>query len=85
MPPSAAASELHLQLAGQDPILKACNLPHYGIHSLRHTFCTKMLEKTNSLHDIKTVAAIMGDDYKVIIRTYLHQDDENKYNLISSL
>ena len=66
-------------------ILKACNLPHYGIHSLRHTFCTKMLEKTNSLRDIKTVAAIMGDDYKVIIKTYLHQDDENKYNLISSL
>lgn len=68
-----------------DRILKACNLQHYGLHSLRHTFCTKLLQKTNNLRDIKTVAAIMGDDYKVIIRTYLHQDEENKYVLVSSL
>lgn len=68
-----------------DRILKACNLQHYGLHSLRHTFCTKLLQKTNNLRDIKTVAAIMGDDYKVILRTYLHQDEDNKYVLVSSL
>ena len=45
-----------------DRILKVCNMQHYGTHSLRHTFATKLLEKTKNLRDIKTVAAIMGDD-----------------------
>ena len=54
-------------------------------HCLRHTFATKLLEKTKNLRDIKTVAAIMGDDYKVIIKTYLHPDEDNKYDLVASL
>ena len=45
-----------------DRILKVCNMQHYGTHSLRHTFATKLLEKTKNLRDIKTVAAIMGDE-----------------------
>lgn len=28
-----------------DRILKVCNMQHYGTHSLRHTFATKLLEK----------------------------------------
>lgn len=68
-----------------DRILKVCNMQHYGTHSLRHTFATKLLEKTKNLRDIKTVAAIMGDDYKVIIKTYLHPDEDNKYDLVASL
>ena len=68
-----------------DRILKVCNMQHYGTHSLRHTFATKLLEKTKNLRDIKTVAAIMGDGYRVIIKTYLHPDEDNKYDLVASL
>ena len=68
-----------------DRILKVCNMQHYGTHSLRHTFATKLLEKTKNLRDIKTVAAIMGDDYKVIIKTYLHPDEDNKYHCPSTI
>ena len=41
-----------------DRILKVCNMQHYGTHSLRHTFATKLLEKTKNLRDIKTVASL---------------------------
>lgn len=68
-----------------DRILKVCNMQHYSTHSLRHTFATKLLEKTKNLRDIKTVAAIMGDDYKVIIKTYLHPDEDNKYHCPSTI
>ena len=68
-----------------DRILKVCNMQHYGTHSLRHTFATKLLKKTKNLRDIKTVAAIMGDDYKVIIKTYLHPDEDNKYHCPSTI
>ena len=46
---------------------------------------SRIIEKTKNLRDIKTVAAIMGDDYKVIIKTYLHPDEDNKYDLVASL
>ena len=68
-----------------DRILKVCNMQHYGTHSLRHTFATKLLEKTKNLRDIKTVAAIIGDDYKVSIKTYLHPYEDNKYHCPSTI
>ena len=43
------------------------------------------IEKTKNLRDIKTVAAIIGDDYKVIIKTYLHPDEDNKYHCPSTI
>ena len=59
--------------------------PRLSPHIFRHTFATKLLEKTKNLRDIKTVAAIMGDDYKVIIKTYLHPDEDNKYHCPSTI
>ena len=31
------------------------------------------------------IPAIMGDDYKVIIKTYLHPDEDNKYHCPSTI
>ena len=61
-----------------DRILRKCGLPHYGTHALRHTFATRILSKTSSHQDIKAVAELLGDDYKVVIKTYLHTDAGGK-------
>lgn len=49
---------------------------------MRHTFATKLLSKTTSHQEIKAVAELLGDDYKVVVRTYLHTDDNGKCNLV---
>lgn len=68
-----------------DKILKRIGEKHYGTHATRHTFATMLLSKTASHQDIKAVAEILGDDYKVVLKTYLHTDDEKKHNLVDLL
>lgn len=68
-----------------DRILRKCELPHYGTHALRHTFATRILSKTSSHQDIKAVAELLGDDYKVVIKTYLHTDTSGKHGLVDQL
>ena len=68
-----------------DRILRKCGLPHYGTHALRHTFATRLLSKTSSHQDIKAVAELVGDDYKVVIKTYLHTDTGGKHDLVDQL
>ena len=68
-----------------DRILRKCELPHYGTHALRHTFATRLLSKTSSHQDIKAVAELLGDDYKVVIKTYLHTDTGGKHDLVDQL
>lgn len=68
-----------------DRILRKCKLPHYGTHALRHTFATRLLSKTSSHQDIKAVAELLGDDYKVVVKTYLHTDESEKRELVDLL
>ena len=68
-----------------DRILRKCGLPHYGTQALRHTFATRLLSKTSSHQDIKAVAELLGDDYKVVIKTYLHTDTGGKHDLVDQL
>lgn len=68
-----------------DRILRRCGLPHYGTHALRHTFATRLLSKTSSHQDIKAVAELLGDDYKVVIKIYLHTDTGVKHDLVDQL
>ena len=68
-----------------DNVLKEGNFPHYGVHALRHTFATQLLKKTKSHQDIKAVAEILGDDYQVVIDTYLHTEDDGKHELVDML
>lgn len=68
-----------------DRILRRIGEKHYGTHAIRHTFATKLLSKTSSHQEIKAVAELLGDDYKVVIKTYLHTDEEGKINLVDLL
>lgn len=42
-------------------------------HCLRHTYATRLLSQGI---DIRTVAALMGDDTKTVINTYVHYTDD---------
>lgn len=45
----------------------------FSIHSLRHTYATRLL--ANGV-DIKTVAALLGDTVETVINNYIHVTDE---------
>lgn len=32
-----------------------------------------------------TFAELLGDDYKVVVKTYLHTDEDGKHNLVDML
>ena len=66
-------------------ILKKIGKKHYGTHAMRHTFATRLLSKTSSHQEIKAVAELLGDDYKVVVKTYLHTDETGKHNLVDML
>ena len=68
-----------------DRILTKVGLPHYGTHALRHTFATRLLRNTKSHQEIKAVAEILGDDYNVVVKTYLHTDEDGKLDLVDTL
>lgn len=68
-----------------DRILKRIGEKHYGTHAMRHTFATRLLSKTSSHQEIKAVAELLGDDYKVVVKTYLHTDEDGKHNLVDML
>ena len=68
-----------------DRILKRIGEKHYGTHAMRHTFATRLLSKTSSHQEIKAVAELLGDDYKVVVKIYLHTDEDGKHNLVDML
>lgn len=47
--------------------------PDCSIHQLRHTYGTTLL--ANGV-DVKTVAALMGDNVETILKTYIHYTEE---------
>ena len=53
-------------------VLRAAD-PAFTPHCLRHTYATTLLARGV---DIRTVAALMGDDTKTVINTYVHYTDE---------
>ena len=57
-------------------LLKKLNIKHYGFHSLRHTFATRLLEKNV---DIKTISELMGHSSPTItLNRYVHTNMQNK-------
>lgn len=50
-------------------------LPHFSVHKLRHTFCTRLCEKTN---DIKFIQQVMGHaDFSTTMDIYTHITQES--------
>ncbi len=57
-------------------LLKRLKIKHYGFHSLRHTFATRLLE--NKV-DIKTISELMGHSSPTItLNRYVHTNLTNK-------
>lgn len=51
-------------------------------HCLRHTYATRLLSQGI---DIRTVAALMGDDTKTVINTYIHYNDDMRMAAAESI
>ncbi len=66
-------------------ICKRADIPEYNLHALRHTFATKLIRQTHNMLEIKEAAEIIGDNYEVIMRTYIHTDSKHKISLIDSI
>ena len=63
--------------------LRACGLPHYTFHSLRHTFATRAIECGC---DPKSLSEILGhSNVKITLDRYVHPDMERKKNQIQLL
>ena len=57
-------------------LLKKLQIKHYGFHSLRHTFATRLLE--NGV-DIKTISELLGHSSPTItLNRYVHTNLQNK-------
>lgn len=49
------------------------------------SFATRLLKKVRNQQELIEAAEIIGDDYNVIISTYLHTDASGKAKLVDSL
>ena len=59
-----------------DNLLRKLHIKHYGFHSLRHTFATRLLE--NGV-DIKTISELLGHSSPTItLNRYVHTNLQNK-------
>lgn len=59
-----------------EDLLKRLKIKHYGFHSLRHTFATRLLE--NKV-DIKTISELMGHSSpSITLNRYVHTNLSNK-------
>lgn len=56
--------------------------PNASIHDLRHTYATTLLANGQ---DIKTVAALLGDDVKTVISVYIDYTDDMRQKALSDL
>ena len=57
-------------------------LPNASIHDLRHTYATTLLANGQ---DIKTVAALIGDDVKTVISIYIDYTDDMRQKALADL
>lgn len=64
-------------------LLEKLKIKHYGFHSLRHTFATRLLE--NGV-DIKTISELMGHSSPTVtLNRYVHTNMENKRKAMQKL
>jgi len=53
-----------------------CPLPHFSVHQLRHTFCTRLCEQETN---VKLIQCVMGhSDFKTTMDVYASISDEKK-------
>ena len=58
-------------------------IPHFSVHNLRHTFCTRLCEMTN---DIKFIQQVMGHaDFSTTMDIYSHITQEAMQNKVKQI
>lgn len=58
-------------------------IPHFSVHNLRHTFCTRLCEMTS---DIKFIQQVMGHaDFSTTMDIYTHITEENMQNKVKNI
>lgn len=66
-----------------DSILATCDIQHFGLHSLRHTFATRLL--SNNV-DIKIVSKLLGHSkIEITYNKYIHICEEDKIKAIKMI
>jgi integrase len=66
-----------------DNVLTRCNLPCYGVHSLRHTYASMLFRKGV---DVKTVSELLGHaNVTITYNTYIHLIKEQKQQAVNLL
>lgn len=64
-------------------LLKKANIPHYGFHSLRHTFATRALECGM---DVKTLSEILGhSNPSITLKRYAHSFLDHKIMMMNKI
>jgi len=64
-------------------MLKRLNIPHHGIHALRHTFATRAIECGM---DVKTLSEILGHkNAQITLNRYSHSLIEHKIEMMNKL
>lgn len=58
-------------------------IPHFSVHNLRHTFCTRLCEMTN---DIKFIQQVMGHaDFSTTMDIYTHITEESMQSKVKNI
>lgn len=61
-------------------------LPHFSVHNLRHTFCTRMCENTSDKNTLKMIQEIMGhSDIATTIDIYTELTRDKKQEAFADL
>lgn len=64
-------------------LLRKLKIKHYGFHSLRHTFATRLID--NKI-DVKTISELMGHSNPTItLNRYVHTNIDNKRKALNTL
>lgn len=64
-------------------LMKNCNIENATVHTLRHTFATRLFEKGA---DVKTVSTLLGhSSVKITYDTYVHVIKEKQSDVVSLL
>ena len=64
-------------------LLEKLDIKHYGFHSLRHTFATRLLEQGT---DVKTISELLGHSSPTItLNRYVHTNIQNKRKALENL
>lgn len=62
------------------------NLPHFSVHNLRHTFCSRLCENESDALTLAHIKEIMGhSDISTTLDVYTHLTERSKRNAMASL